>query len=380
MNAGNKFFAIAILSLSAALSSARGVDSVASTMERLKIDPKDFTCIRSCTDHYRYRHGEIPLDYVNDCRQYCDSRVDFHLFFGNGVLTNLRSAKASLKASHSGFISEMSAKQPELLEQLEVKPRLAFNPTNGIVADLAISAFQRFTAVEGEMFFYFLKHVEKAPSWFRPLLENKLGEWIDTNHQANVIYHSAAQKMLKDYYDALSGPRPGIVMVVTHSQGNLFLSHIAALLRKELAKDKTSVFVYEDTEDTPGALNVPHMTAVQTALPIERSRDVNNALRHGIDDESDLTNDLPYYFTLESDGFMKALRPLAPPPTIDNETGGLFEHYFLDHYLQGKNSGPAIRRAMVLEACNTYVRLFGEDDDEFGWGFVRTDDGGNYLY
>ena len=333
-------------------------------VKALKLDPKKFSCMKNCmvgapdVPPFSDDNGQ---DCFNACRNHCNSTVTFSLFFMNGILTDRGDAKYELTALSLAFQKEMLEKQPNILKQLTIEPKLAYNQTRGFIVDLATAAFQRLTGLEAEMFFVFLAHLNKAPPWFQKLVGDKFREIQDINHMANVLLRKSAQQILSDLYKAVSGPYPGAGIVVAHSQGNLYLSHLAPLLLAELIKD-TSNYFHDFIESTQ---TIPNLTAVQTAVPGYQASGLNIAIHR---------DGLPGYFTLKSDGYMKALGPLALPPTIDNETGWFFDHSFLDDYICGKNSGPAIRRAMVLEACNTYLSLFDPDDHNDWWNVAQKDD------
>lgn len=341
----------------------QAAENCSSRVKELELDREDFSCLEACYLKTTDLFGGLDDSCREACRNHCNSHVDFSFFFSNGMLTEWREADKGLREALDAFRSEMKLKQPGILDQLNVSPKLAYNQSHGFIGDFATSAFQRMTALESEMFFYFLRHLDKAPGWFRDLFAERLKDWIRTEHETTVILRKSAEQMLRKYYEILKGPRPGMALVVTHSQGNLFFSNLVPLLKTELEKGASNHFASFIKENDI----IPNLSAVQTALPIYEAHGINQAVgRHG----------LPRYFNLKSDGFMKFLAPLAPPPTVDNKTGGYFEHFFSEHYLRGKNSGPAIRQAMVLETCWMYISLFDPYDHNDTWGFARTDEDG----
>lgn len=359
-----RFFFL-LLSLSTSISIGHEECSLA--VKRLQLEPKDFSCLKSCYVKLSDDFFSLSEDCKQACRNYCNSRVNLHLFFVNGILTEEKDAQGILTKTLSEFKSGMHQSQPKILNQLNILPNVAYNQSHGFIVDLATAAFQRFTALEAQMFFLFLEHLEKAPSWFQVLVGEKMRQLSQIDHMANVIFKKSSEQMLRNFYTALSGPHPDAVLIVTHSQGNLFLYHLTPLLLNELSKDKENYYFHTFLKDK----EILNLTAVQTALPVRQAIGINHAPARG---------SLPNYFTLKSDGYMRLLEPFAPPPTIDNETGGLFEHYFLEHYLGGKNSGPAIRKAMVLETCWVYLTLFDPYDHNDWWDMAKTSEDGYCIF
>jgi hypothetical protein len=56
------------------------------------------------------------------------------------------------------------------------------------------------------------------------------------------------------------------------------------------------------------------------------------------------------------------------------------DYGYIENYLNGSTSGPAIRRAMVAAACTGYIRLQDPYEGNDIMGFARTDEQGHCIY
>lgn len=246
------------------------------------------------------------------CHEFCGFKMKVHLFFGNGMFTSPASAQAGADALKKG-LDGLFGKYPDLRAIAEPEVRVAFNTNEDALTQLHQVFTQKVESEEAH-FFRWLSGLEAAPFWFRNMMSKiafkEVLSWeekdIDLKNQV------AAYRAILERDDG--------VIVVSHSQGNLY-SH-AAYNRLGRATD---------------------FRIIPVASPFCESM------------SEKLYNGHPYT-TLASDGVIRLI-PWSYPPNVANPNPGMFDHFFIKHYLKGQNSGPKILSDVMCVASVFLMRL-----------------------
>lgn len=228
------------------------------------------------------------------------------LFFGNGMFNPESSARESLK--------QLSLRIKEAENWKRSRSYLAYNYDEAAVYQL-LEVLEQKQGDFDKRFWRWLMDWSDAPSWFQKAIE-KLQVKKD---MAGFQKYSLSDQIFK-YEEELGAERS--IVVVAHSQGNFFANNASLFLQSSFYP-ATSKF-----------------KIVSVATPASFVQD-----------------DGPY-FTLKSDGVIRFI-PGALPPNAENSTPspGLFDHRFVDHYLNSSPTGSKI----IEKVQTTFAGLLEQD-------------------
>lgn len=238
------------------------------------------------------------------CAEFCKYSTRVWIYFGNGVLNTKRDAERSAKELRDRAGPFLN-RYPDLLPLVANLDDIGIACNiDGNAAEQLAQAYEQKFNTEFQNFWRWLSNLSEAPDWFRKhvahaiLTEDKGFESRDAELKAHVAEYSV---------HLANGDG---VLVVPHSQGNFYAHAAYRLLMK---KHGTLV----------------HFKITPIASPYFEST------------SDKLLNNWPYT-TLFSDGVIGLLVPHHFPPNVRNEPAGLWDHSFVEHYLNGNESGPKI--------------------------------------
>jgi hypothetical protein len=167
------------------------------------------------------------------------------IYFGNGINTTRESAKTSLLALVDGLGSEYNGQNLEYA--------IAYNQTGGIAINLLQSEIQLGAQFDSR-FMLWLNGIGLIPDKFAAWYQNYVTRAIVVVAE-EIVEHAA-------FYltDILEGKK---VVVVSHSQGNLYVNEAKILLAKQLRNGKMqsfTVFGVATPSDNVGGDRGPYLT------------------------------------------------------------------------------------------------------------------------
>ena len=234
------------------------------------------------------------------------------LFFGNGILNSWKSASESLDQLQSR-ISESENWKRE-------RSHLAYNYDETAAYKL-LEVYEQKVGDFDKQFWRWMWDWTDAPSWLQDQVKTLQGQ-----QDLEGLQGYSLSEQISQYEHEMDMDRS--IVVVAHSQGNFFANNASLLLQNAF---------YPATTD---------FKIVSVATP------------------ASFVNDDGPYFTLKSDGVIRWV-PGALPPNISNESPnpGLFDHRFVDHYLNGVPTG-----AKIIDVVQTTFKRLADDakkDEEY---------------
>lgn len=238
-----------------------------------------------------------------ECFSFCKFRKRAWLFFGNGIFNTKRQAEYSADILRSRVAFSIG-KYPDLAGVLANKEHIdvAYN-IDGNAIDQIIQTYEQKFNSEFQNFWRWLGDFSIAPVEFR----NQVTKAILEGDEGFEERDAELKEQVAQYSKHLE--QEDGVIVVSHSQGN-FYSHAAfRLLMQEFGATVKFKII---------PIASPHFQSMSEKL----------------------FNGMPYT-TLFSDWVIRSV-PHHFPPNTKNEPAGLFDHQFVEHYLNGNHSGPKI--------------------------------------
>jgi hypothetical protein len=258
------------------------------------------------------------------CADFCRFSSRTWIYFGNGVFNIQEEARRSakkLREKFLPFVERYPDLRPLIANSEEIQ--VAYNVDGDKFLQL-IQAFEQKVNTEFQNLWRWLDNLSAAPEWFRKqvaygiLSEDEGFEKRDPELREHVARYSS-------HLEKGDG-----ILVVSHSQGN-FYAHAA----HRLTMKKYGVLI--------------PFKIIPVASPYFE------------DSSEKLYNGWPYT-TLFSDGVIRFLVPHHFPPNVRNEPAGLWDHEFVERYLNGNNSGPKI-----LNDMSCMVSTFRMRAPSFNW-------------
>lgn len=224
------------------------------------------------------------------------------LFFGNGMFNSRRSANRSLE--------RLSSRINETENWKRERSYVAYNYDESAVYQL-LEVYEQKMGDFDKQFWRWMWNWTDAPEWFQDTIKAQ-----QTKQDINGLQGHALSEQHLRYQDEMEVGRS--IIVVAHSQGNFFANNSSLWLQNAFYPASTDFRI------------------ISVATPA-----------------SFVEDDGPY-FTLESDGVIRWI-PSALPPNVANISPkpGLFDHQFVDHYLDGTPTGAKI----VSTVQATFKRL-----------------------
>ena len=165
--------------------------------------------------------------------------------FGNGILTSEENSRDSLNI--------LAAALGPTYNNQKLSYDLAYNYTDGALQDLLQSAVSVLVQFDSQVMAW-LNHLQLMPDWFN-LLSQKLFIANYTINAPELIDHVAK------YKKAIQQGQK--VLVVSHSQGNLYVNEAKKLLQAELTNEQMhsfSIFAVATPANNVGGDNAPYFT------------------------------------------------------------------------------------------------------------------------
>lgn len=224
---------------------------------------------------------------------------DIALFFGNGVNNLENDADDSLDALQDRL---KSAAHDTLDLPKIVVGDVLYNTKENILLQLLEVFMQKMHEFQLN-FWNWLFDLSSAPDWFREKLLNliMLDEWT-------VVNPADLDSQLATVHDTLG---EGLnVLIVAHSQGNMFANSVYRLVRHDLKNRVTLVSVATPSDKVEGG--GPHVTLMSDGVIVALTK--------------------------------LGLKPTPLAPNVENESPkpGNFDHQFVTHYLNGVPAGSKI--------------------------------------
>lgn len=253
---------------------------------------------------------------TGDSSAACNAKAT--LYFGNGILTQFGSARASLDRLRTGVEASLGE-----TERGSVTYELAYNATGGAISDIweAIKQRQELASIDLSTFLLIIAGLYDAPPSVQATLRSAIAERIRTA----TVNSADLGKHVQLYKNAIGSGRK--VVIVAHSQGNLFANLAYSALT---ASERTSfgiVSVANPSSSVAGGgpyttlSNDAIISLIPLALPFNTSNGftapfydftghffLESYYRSGTNSHSRITN-----------GAIQAIRQLQAPQQIFNQ-------------------------------------------------------------
>ena len=179
-------------------------------------------------------------------QQSCQATPEkFHVVFGNGILTTVNGASASLSALEAKLGSSYSGQ--------EIDYDLAYNYSNGAFIDLLQSFDQQLAQYTSQVLQWFYG-IGIVPNWFNNLQQQILV----------TVYQITAPELtahVEKYREAILQGRK--VLVVSHSQGNFYVNQAKQILSSQqpsVPMESFGIFGVATPANNVGGANGPYLT------------------------------------------------------------------------------------------------------------------------
>jgi hypothetical protein len=297
------------------------------------IDYKSRSCFEQCFLAQNIMEGTCHFD----CDVLCEPDTKIWLYFGNGMFNSVNDAQFSLDSLKAQLYPFLEKKYPEARRFLAgpTTARIAYN-TNEPVLEQLLQVIDHKMGHHYDKLFLYLSGGSMAPDWFYGAVR----EVSKRFNRERLLHDVDLKTQVQEYQSRIS--KQDAVLVVAHSQGNLYLDE---------------AFSHLEQSKAPGLFG-----SVSVATPAEVAPRGKTAAGE-------------WYVTLSSDSLIRAI-PAAMPANVTNKPAGLFDHFFVDHYLNGDASGPMILEEAtcvlsqlnqsIMTPLNTKMQGCRYEDDEVG--------------